>query len=119
VKKIGRPRINSVFQTELYADAARNNEILTFAQEHHVAFRFVPGNTELFVGNIDVELFQSSIPVIAVHQTALIGWGRIAKRVFDLVISAFLIVLLAPLMILISILVFIFDPGPIIFTQKR
>lgn len=119
VKKIGRPRINSVFQTELYADTARNNEILTFAQEHHVAFRFVPGNTELFVGNIDVELFQSSIPVIAVHQTALIGWGRIAKRVFDLVISAFLIVLLAPLMILISILVFIFDPGPIIFTQKR
>ncbi|TXG76641.1 exopolysaccharide biosynthesis polyprenyl glycosylphosphotransferase [Patescibacteria group bacterium] len=119
VKKIGRPRINSVFQTELYADVARNNEILTFAQEHHVAFRFVPGNTELFVGNIDVELFQSSIPVIAVHQTALIGWGRIAKRIFDFTISLLLIVILSPLILLISLLVFVFSPGPIFFTQKR
>jgi exopolysaccharide biosynthesis polyprenyl glycosylphosphotransferase len=119
IKKIGRPKIHSVFQTELYANSTRNNEILTFAQENHAGYRFVPGNTELFVGNIDVELFQSSIPVIAVHQTALIGWGRIVKRLFDILVSGLLIVLLLPLFILIAVLVFVFDPGPIIFKQKR
>jgi exopolysaccharide biosynthesis polyprenyl glycosylphosphotransferase len=119
VKKIGRPRINGIFQTELYSKSARNNEILTFAQEQHTAYRFVPGNTELFVGNIDVELFQSSIPVIAVHQTALIGWGRIVKRIFDFGVSLFLLIVLSPLFALITLLIFIFDPGPIFFTQKR
>lgn len=119
VKKIGRPHIQLIFQTELYADSEQNNEVLTFAQEHHIAYRFIPGNTELFVGNIDVELFQSSIPVIAVHQTALVGWGRIAKRLFDFCVALFLIVLLLPLMVFISILVFIFSPGPIFYKQQR
>lgn len=119
IKKIGRPRVQLIFQTELYADSEQNNEVLTFAQEHHIAYRFIPGNTELFVGNIDLELFQSSIPVIAVHQTALVGWGRIAKRLFDFSIALLLIIVLLPLMLLISLLVFIFSPGPIFYKQQR
>jgi lipopolysaccharide/colanic/teichoic acid biosynthesis glycosyltransferase len=87
VESIGAKNIHSIMQTELFAEAGTNDEILTFAQNNHVAYRFIPGNSELFVGNIDVELFQSSIPMIAVHQTALIGWGRIAKRIFDLAVS--------------------------------
>ena len=57
-------------QTELYADTDNNDEILTYAQENHVAYRFVPGNSELFVGKIEVDLFHA-VPIIAVHQTAL------------------------------------------------
>lgn len=119
VEHIRNGNIHSIMQTELFAEIARNDEILTYAQNHHVAYRFIPGNSELFVGNIDVELFQSSIPMIAVHQTALIGWGRIAKRIFDMVVSALAIIILSPLYVLIAILLFIFDPGKVIFKQKR
>lgn len=119
VETIGAKNIHSVMQTELFAEASRNDELLTFAQNNHVAFRFIPGNSELFVGNIDVELFQSSIPMIAVHQTALIGWGRIVKRIFDFFVSLLVVVLLSPFYLVIAILLFIFDPGPIIFKQKR
>lgn len=108
-----------VIQTELYADSTKNNEILDWAQSNHVAYRFIPGNTELFVGNIEVELFQASIPMIAVHQTALFGWGRIAKRVFDFSVALLATLILSPLLLLISVLVFIFDPGPIFFRQER
>lgn len=111
--------IHSIMQTELYAEAASNDEILTYAQNNHIAYRFIPGNLELFVGNMDVELFQSSIPMIAVHQTALIGWGRIAKRIFDITISLLAMVILSPLYIIISILLFLFDPGSIFFRQQR
>ncbi len=119
IDKIGAKQIHSVMQTELFAETGKNDEILTFAQNNHVAYRFIPGNSELFVGNIDVELFQSSIPMIAVHQTALIGWGRIAKRIFDLIMSLGAIIILSPIYLLISILLFVFDPGSIIFKQKR
>ncbi len=111
--------VHSIMQTELFAEASRNDEILTYAQNNHVAYRFIPGNSELFVGNIDVELFQSSIPMIAVHQTALIGWGRIAKRIFDVAVSLLAVVILAPLYLLLVISLFIFDPGKVIFRQKR
>jgi lipopolysaccharide/colanic/teichoic acid biosynthesis glycosyltransferase len=74
----------------------------------------VPGNSDLFVGNIQVELFGGQIPMIAVHQTALIGWGRIAKRLFDLLISSIGIVLLSPLLVILAILVKLTDPrGPV------
>lgn len=111
--------IHSIMQSELFSDSAKNDEILTFAQNNHIAYRFIPGNSELFVGNIDVELFQSSIPMIAVHQTALIGWGRIVKRIFDFTMSGAAIVLLSPIFIVISLLIFVFDPGDIFFRQVR
>ena len=119
IKSISKNHITSIIQTELYKDSSLNNEILDFAQTHHIGYRFVPGNTELFTGNIEVELFKSSMPLIAVHQTALIGWGKIAKRIFDLIVSAITLAILSPILILISILLFIFDPGPILFKQAR
>jgi exopolysaccharide biosynthesis polyprenyl glycosylphosphotransferase len=112
--------IHSIVQTELYADSLRNNQILEFAQTHHIAYRFVPGNSELFVGNIDVELFRSSVPVIAVHQTALIGWGRIVKRLGDILLSLVMLIPGLPIMLLIAVSIKIFDPkGTVIYKAPR
>jgi exopolysaccharide biosynthesis polyprenyl glycosylphosphotransferase len=111
--------LHGIIQTELYADESRNAKILDYAQEHHVGYRFVPGNTELFVGKLEVELFRSSVPVIAVHQTALFGWGRIVKRLFDIGASTIAIVLLSPIYILVALCIKIFDPGPVFFRQAR
>lgn len=118
VHKLRNDQIHSIIQTELYPANEDNSEILTYAQEHHISYRFVPGNSELFVGNIDVDLFQS-IPVIAVHQTALVGWGRIVKRLFDIFVGTFLLVLASPLMLLTAICLKLFDRGPIFFRQER
>ncbi|MCA9337742.1 sugar transferase [Candidatus Saccharibacteria bacterium] len=116
-KKLGK-NLHGIMQTELFADSSKNNEILSYAQNNHVAYRFVPGNSELFVGNIDVELFQSSIPMVAVHQTALIGWGRIAKRIFDLFVSLVLIIVFSPLLLIIAMVNKPFS-GSVFFRQTR
>jgi exopolysaccharide biosynthesis polyprenyl glycosylphosphotransferase len=111
-------QLHTIIQTELYADSEKNDEILTYAQEHHAAFRFVPGNSELFVGKIEVDLFHA-VPIIAVHQTALIGWGRVVKRLTDVFLGGFLMVLASPLMLLAAIAVKLTDAGPVFFRQKR
>lgn len=118
IESLRRP-IHSIIQTELYRDQDKNNEILRYAQEHHVSYRFVPGNSDLFVGNIQVELF-AGLPVVAVHQTALIGWGRIVKRLFDLVVATTLLFFLWPLLLVIALLIKLFDPkGAVFFRQTR
>lgn len=117
-KKIGAEQMHSIVQTELYARPDKNNVILDFAQQNHIAYRFVPGNTELFVGNIQVELFRASIPVVAVHQTALIGWGRIVKRLFDVVVSSLILVITSPLMAIIALLQKL-SGGRVFFRQTR
>ncbi len=118
IDKLKRP-IHSIIQTELHRNQDLDNSILNYAQQHHVAYRFVPGNSDLFVGNIQVELF-AGLPVVAVHQTALIGWGRVLKRVFDLFISFFLLIVLSPVFLFVAILEKLFDPrGKVFFRQTR
>ena len=95
-------KTHTIIQTELFSKNESNDEILTFAQENHIAYRFVPGNNELFTGNITVDLFHS-IPIIAVHQTPLIGWGRVIKRLFDIIMASLLFIIFSPIMLLILI----------------
>jgi exopolysaccharide biosynthesis polyprenyl glycosylphosphotransferase len=119
-EKLRASDIHSIVQTELYASADKNNEIVEFAQTHHISYRFVPGNSELFVGNIAVELFRSSVPVIAVHQTALIGWGRVVKRLMDIFLSLLMLIPGIILMILIYLVMKLTDPrGPAFYKAPR
>jgi exopolysaccharide biosynthesis polyprenyl glycosylphosphotransferase len=118
-KAVNASELHSIVQTELYSSADKNDEVLSFAQANHISYRFIPGNTELFVGNIDVELFRSSIPVIAVHQTALLGWGRIVKRLFDLCLGIPLLIILSPILILIALAIKLTSRGPVFLRQVR
>lgn len=117
IQHLSNKQLHTIMQTELYADNETNDEILTYAQENHVAYRFVPGNSELFVGKIEVDLFHS-VPIIAVHQTALIGWGRVVKRLTDIFLGMLFLVLASPFMLLIAIGVKL-SGGPVFFRQER
>ena len=110
--------LHGIIQTELYADELRNREVLDYAQTHHISYRFVPGNSELFVGNIEVELFRSGIPVITVNQTALLGWGRVVKRVFDVLFGGIVLAVAAPFMLVIAIFNRVITGG-VFFRQTR
>jgi exopolysaccharide biosynthesis polyprenyl glycosylphosphotransferase len=119
LEAINGSKLHGIIQTELYADELKNREILDYAQTHHISYRFVPGNSELFVGNIDVELFRSSVPVITVHQTALLGWGRVVKRLFDLSIGSILLIIALPFMIIIALIAKLTTRGSLFFRQTR
>jgi exopolysaccharide biosynthesis polyprenyl glycosylphosphotransferase len=119
VEKLKNESLHSIIQTELYAAPERNSEVLSYAQQNHVAYRFVPGNSELFFGNIEVDLFHS-IPVIAVHQTALVGWGRIVKRLFDIVAGSILLIFAAiPMLIIASVIKLTDFRGKVLYKPKR
>lgn len=111
-------QLHTIVQTELYANSDNNDEILTYAQEHHIAYRFVPGNGELFVGNIEVDLFHG-VPVISVHQTALVGWGRVVKRLTDLILGGGLLIVASPIMVVIAVAEKLSGAGSVFFRQVR
>ena len=111
-------QLHTIIQTELYAKNELNEAVLNYAQENHIAYRFVPGNSGLFTGKIEVDLFQS-VPVVAVHQTALIGWGRVVKRLTDLSLGSLLLLLASPIMLIIAIIQKLSGNGSVFFRQKR
>ena len=117
IKKVGK-QLNSIVQTEMYAEVDDNDTVLTYAQEHHINYSFVPGNSELFVGKIEADLFRS-IPMINVHQTALIGWGRVAKRLTDVFLGGMFLLLASPLIMIIAIALKLNGSGSVFFRQTR
>lgn len=52
-------------------------------------------------------------------KTRLEGWGRIYKRIFDIIVSLLLIILLLPVFLIIIIAIKIDSRGPIIYKNER
>lgn len=61
----------------------------------------------------------AGLPLIHVTTPTLEGGQRVAKRLFDLIVASFLLVLSSPVMAIISILVKLNDGGPVLFKQDR
>lgn len=91
IKSLG---INTIIQTDLYDSDERNQRILGAAQSHHIDYNFIPGEPEFYTGKNTVDVFLG-YPMITVSQTPLIGWGAIAKEVFDRIVALTLIIILS------------------------
>lgn len=119
IENLQNTPIHTIIQTELYKDGAKNDNIMNYAQNRHISYRFIPGGSELFIGDIEVELFRGT-PVITVHQTALVGWGSIVKRGFDIIAASILLVVVSPIMLVTAIFIKAFNPREsVIFSQVR
>ena len=61
----------------------------------------------------------AGLPLIHVTTPTLEGGQRVAKRLFDVVVSAFLIVISLPVMAVVAILIKLDDGSPVLFKQDR
>ncbi|HSW77768.1 MAG TPA: sugar transferase [Candidatus Chromulinivoraceae bacterium] len=111
-------RISTIIQTDLSDSSERNQKILSAALINHISYSFIPGEPEFYAGKNTVDVFLG-YPMISVSQTPLIGWGAIAKQVFDAIVSFLLVFILSPVFLILIILQSIFNPGPIFYVSKR
>ena len=118
LKHLKSQRITTIIQTDLHDDDERNQKVLNAAQALHINYCFIPGETEFYSGKNIVDVFLG-YPIISVHQTPLVGWGEIVKRIFDVIVTLLILVLLSPLLVLVLMAQKIFNPGPVFFVNKR
>ena len=60
----------------------------------------------------------AGLPIMEVKKTPLEGWGRIIKRLFDMVASLILIVILSPILLAIAAAIKLDSHGPIFFSRR-
>jgi len=118
LNELRRLHITTIVQTDLYDSAERNQKILHAAQIHHIGYSFIPGEPEFYSGKNTIDVFLG-YPVISVHQTPLIGWGVIVKRLFDIVFSALALIVFSPIFLLLVIAQKLFNPGPVFIRLTR
>lgn len=59
------------------------------------------------------------LPIISLQGGSLDGWNLVAKRVFDVLVSLFALVVTSPLMLLAAAAVKISSKGPVFYRQER
>lgn len=83
-----------------------------------VRIHFVPDVIELTMIRATVSDF-FGIPVVGLREPPIDEAGRLAKRIFDLVLGTLATVGAAPVMIACAALIKLYDGGPVFFRQKR
>ena len=86
--------------------------------ENRVSFSFVPQLLTSLQSVFNVR-YEAGIPMIEVQPTPLEGWGRVYKRLFDVVMSIILIIISLPFNIVISLILKLTNRGPLLIRHKR
>ncbi|MEI6477848.1 MAG: sugar transferase [bacterium] len=94
-------------------------ELRSICLEAHVAFSFVPSLLSALQSSSFTVQNIADVPMIEVSPTPLEGWGRVLKRLSDLIGGTLLLILFSPLMLLVAISIKLLSPGPLIYRHRR
>ncbi len=94
------------------------NELLKFCFDHNVRCYCVPKISDIMVRSAEsIHLLDTTL--LLFRNMGLTGDQRLAKRIFDVVMSLIAIAVAAPFMLLIGAAIRLYDGGPALFTQER
>lgn len=115
-KAKGNPDI--IIQVATKQQPTIDHDLLDYAHRHFIEFKFVPNDTNEMNNPIELGLFMGNVPVMAINQNTITGWGRVFKRGFDAIVSLFALIILSPILLIIAILNKIIF-GKVLFHQTR
>lgn len=94
----------------------QQEKLVDYCSIHNLAYSYVP--TSLQSARMSLRMLGGE-PLFEIAHTPLDGWGKILKRVFDVVVGTILTILLSPIMLVTAILIRIESRGPIIYKNER
>lgn len=110
--------IDEVIRCDTSLPATENWNLLDFCEDRKIDFTYVPDLYETRVGNVFMRTL-GGYPIVALRRTSLEGWGRVWKRVLDLLGSLIGLFLLAPVFAAVALAIALDSSGPIFFRQVR
>jgi exopolysaccharide biosynthesis polyprenyl glycosylphosphotransferase len=113
-----RRGIDEIIQTNPTLSDEDNLVLLDFSEQYKIEYRYVPNIFETHAMNVRYRQI-GSVPVLELSRTSLDGWGRIVKRVIDLLGSLVGIILLSPVLILTMFAIRKNSKGPVLYRQIR
>ena len=96
----------------------KRNRILKICFSKGKRVYITPKISDIIIRSADT-LAVFDTPLLLANNNTLNITERVIKRAFDIFLSAFGLIILSPLMILISLAIFLYDRGPVFYRQTR
>jgi exopolysaccharide biosynthesis polyprenyl glycosylphosphotransferase len=97
---------------------AEASEVAALCEQQGILIRFASNLFDLKISRKRVEEVGGD-SLITHYSGSIEGWPLVIKRVIDVVVSAILLILLSPVLLLAAIVIKLTSPGPVMFIQKR
>lgn len=110
--------IDEVIQTNSALPDEDNLVLLDFCEQYKIDYKYVPNMFETYAANVRFRTI-GTFPMMELMRTPLDGWGRIAKRIIDIVGAVAGLVVLSPLFLLTAWRIKQNSPGPVFYKQIR
>lgn len=98
--------------------SVKRNRILKICFAKGKRVYITPKISDIIIRRADT-LAVFDTPLLLANNSTLNITERVIKRAFDIFLSAFGLIILSPLMILISLAIFLYDRGPVFYRQTR
>ncbi|MEZ4646890.1 MAG: exopolysaccharide biosynthesis polyprenyl glycosylphosphotransferase [Chloroflexota bacterium] len=92
--------------------------VISYCERGRVSIKVFPDIFQFITSEADIDDL-GGLPLLSVRDFALRGYLLIFKRLMDLTGSAFGLIVLSPLMLLVAIAIKLESPGPAFFVQER
>lgn len=84
----------------------------------NIEFMLAPDFIETITSKLRMEEVDG-IPFLKLKSLPMNIWNRFLKRSFDILVSGFILLIISPIMLLLTLLVKITSPGPVFYRQER
>jgi len=118
INHVQENRVNDVIIALPWSAEKRMQEIIEKLEVLPVDIRLSPDMAGYSLLNHSYSHF-CGLPVLNISEKPISGWDYVSKMIFDKVISAIVLILITPLLIIIAIAIKLDSPGPVFFKQKR
>lgn len=117
-KELDKLKLNEVILTNPGADKKETLGILHYCNQHHIVFKYSADLFATYSANMVVSAL-AGVPLVELKRTTLDGWGRVLKRIFDIVMSIVVIVITSPILLFSTIIILLETGRPIIYKNER
>ncbi|MBI3544243.1 MAG: undecaprenyl-phosphate glucose phosphotransferase [Deltaproteobacteria bacterium] len=118
LKLVHEHRVDKIVVALSKAESVHLETVLNELKDEIVDLILVPDIYEFVALGCEVEDFDG-IPMVSLNETPIIGFNLFVKRVCDIALSFFAIVVSSPLMLAVAALVKLTSRGPVFYRQER
>jgi len=111
-------KIDGVIQCDPTLPISQINTLARFCELYRIEFKYVPNLFAARATNIDIRNI-AGFPVVEIKRTPLDGWGKVIKRITDIIFSALALIILSPLFLVIALLIKLDSPGSVFMRLTR
>jgi exopolysaccharide biosynthesis polyprenyl glycosylphosphotransferase len=111
-------KVDQVFLALPAGQRDRLLHLIKLCEDENLEFKIVPDLLEVMSTRVASNVIDG-LPLVGIRRSNLRGGAAAFKRAIDLVLSAVLLIVLSPLLLLVAILIKVMMPGPLLFRQER